>query len=490
MHLPKHTLHVFFFFLAFLVLSVRGFREEYFPYIAFATLMVFLAYAVRFKWQELIPTSFVVLFILFLKVFVFAPPDIESVGSEVVWLKEVREGRLVAVLEDGRWIKVEEGVEIGDTVDKETGKLLLKANPLLSLFPKLRFSLYKKIGESIDYPISSLVSACTLGVRWELPHSLKALFSLSGLYHFLAISGLHVGIAVGAISLLFKLFRLKRPILYACLVLLPLMPLTGLPPSAVRAYLFALLIAIGVESYRKVDPLYLLGFLLLLSSLLWEVNLSAVLSFLAVGGILLAATHSTGRLESFLKVSLAPFLLTLPVILYIFGTVNYLSWLSTLAVGIIFTPFLALSFLSEITLFKLSLVLKGVELLGELFVRSGWKSFELTKGAIVHAELPIETVSLALIASLALVLVGKTRLFLTPLALLLLFALFNQNKTVGEELSLRGKVLNSARFLSSEGQKYEECTIRSTYVMPYARKFLFKNRLIDERLELWEERGG
>jgi len=83
-----------------------------------------------------------------------------------------------------------------------------------------------------------------------------------------------------------RMLSLKKPLTKASLVVLPLMPLTGLPPSAVRAYLFTLFVSLGVESFRKISPFYLLGVVFFITAVTGNISIGAVLSFLAVGGIL------------------------------------------------------------------------------------------------------------------------------------------------------------------------------------------------------------
>jgi len=480
----KEVLYIY--FLSFGVLTFKSVGSPYFPFLLTATLMLFTAYALRFRWQELLPGALIVAALLAL--FSLLSPSQEARLREVKWIRELPGHQKIAVLESREWVRLkDERVEIGDIVSPR-GELSLKRSSLWKELQRLRYKLYRKIEEEIDYPVSSVVGACTLGVRQELPYSTKGYFALSGLYHFLAISGLHVGIVIGALAALLRLLKLRRPITTAALLILPLMPLTGLPPSAVRAYLFTLLLGLGVEEFRRVSPLYLLGWVMLLTALLSRFSLSATLSFLAVGGILLQLEGKESRMVKSLKVAVAPLLFTLPVILYTFGTVNSASWLSTVVVGFIFSPFLVLSFLGQITLFKIDFINSAVQLFGELFVKATQISFFNTRWWIIHSEISLGLAGTTLLTVLALVLLGRKRLTLLPPALLLLYAAFNQTVVRGEELKLEGRKLNSFRFVAAEGQRYEECRIYGTYVMPATRKLLFKSSLIDLRVEELERR--
>ena len=352
----------------------------------------------------------------------------------------------------------------------------------------MRYSLYRKLEGKIDYPVSALVGAATLGFRFELPASIKGFFSLAGVYHFLAISGLHVGVVIGAIAFLLKLLKIPKPLTVSALLMLPLLPLTGLPPSAVRAYLFTLLIAIGLENYRKITPLYLLGVVMLFTIIFGEFNLSAALSFSAVGGILTAIETEKNQKLKFLKASIAPMLFTLPIVFSVFGTVNLLSWLTTFVLGFIFTPFLIFSFLSQITLLKVEVINKITETLGILFIKGAREAFELTKFAIIHSELPIVITGSAFLITLYLILFHEGKYFLAPLLGLLLYGALNQTVVSNKTLTLEGWKVNSFRFISTEGQRYKHCKIWASYVFPATKKLLFRSQLFDERvptLERW-----
>jgi len=479
---------IYIYFLAFCVLTFKSAGTPYFPFLLLATLILFAAYALKFSWKELLPGGGIVaaLLIIFAAI---APPKCQV--NKVVWIKELPNHRRIALLENGKWIRLKgEEAEVGDLLVSGEGELLKKENSLGAKLQRLRYKTYKRAEENLDYPVSAVVGACTLGIRHELPHQLKGYFALSGLYHFLAISGLHVGIVVGALAGILKLLRFRRPITTASLLILPLMPLTGLPPSALRAYLFTLLLGLGLEEFRKITPLYLLGWVMLITALFGKFNLSATLSFLAVGGILLQAEGEGSKFEKGLRVAAAPLLFTTPVVLHTFGTLNGASWLTTPAVGLIFSPFLILSFLSQITLFKVALVNSATQLLGELFIQSTQLSFLATKWWIIHSEIPLTLAGIALLGALILALAGRVRLSLLPPTLLVIFAAFNQTTIENREIRLTGWKLNSFRFVATEGQRYRNCTIYGTYVMPATRKFLFKNTLIDLRtVGLFSKKG-
>lgn len=473
--LQKHVVYIF--FLSFFALSFKKFGTPYFPYLLTATLILFLNYVIRFKLMELFPGVLVVL--PFLIVPHFVKPEGNGGLSKVLWVKEYKDNYKVAVLEGWKYVRLKDNAEPGDLVNSK-GEVVKR--PLFSL-NRFRFHLYQRIEESLDYPISALAGAVTLGFRYELPASVKGYSALSGIYHFLAISGLHVGIVVGALALLFKLLRMRKPLTLASICILPLMPLTGLPPSALRSYLFMFLLAVGLENYRKITPLYLLGVVMLFTVLTGKFNLSATLSFSAVAGILLAVEGEGGKFIKSVKASFAPMFSTLPIVLTTFGTFNPLSWLTTLLAGFLFTPFLIGTFLMEITLEKIPVVNAITEFLGYQFILSAHYLFSLTKWSLTHYEAPLWLSGVTMLLMLFLSLFSKPVYAFIPPFLLVLYSLIFPTVISGVRVEFPGWKLNSFYFVSTEGQKYRNSVLEASYVFPATKKLLFRNTLFDNRLK-------
>lgn len=120
-------------------------------------------------------------------------------------------------------------------------------NQLFSISVKIRDRLKKITNQLINSPYNSLLIGILLGERNGLSPEVKDTFIESGIMHILAVSGLHVGIIVAALSLLFKFLSLPRP-LKAVLLLLSLIfysSLSGFRPSVLRAALMFSLLVIG-----------------------------------------------------------------------------------------------------------------------------------------------------------------------------------------------------------------------------------------------------
>ncbi len=144
--------------------------------------------------------------------------------------------------------------------------------------------------ENLGYPASSLFKALFLGVRDEVPEIIQQGFVNTGTCHFLAISGLHVGIVCVVVLFLTRMLRQRflRWALASALLMLYLF-LVGPRPSMVRASITAMVAGLSTFLDRDSNPLNLFGLVLLAIQLIdpySAYSLAFQLSFLSVGGIL------------------------------------------------------------------------------------------------------------------------------------------------------------------------------------------------------------
>lgn len=176
-----------------------------------------------------------------------------------------------------------------------------------------------------------------IGMREDLDPERFRDFSRLGMTHILAISGMHVGVFVWAVTALGRRLGLtrERTVLAAVWAVPFYVAFTGLSPSVVRAGLTAMggLYAAGKGWLR--DALSLLG-LALVGMLLWSphyiTDVGFQLSFLVTAG-LIAGISSIGRLiplrSAFLHgsitVSLTAQLVSFPLSIYYFNQFSLLS---------------------------------------------------------------------------------------------------------------------------------------------------------------------
>lgn len=137
-------------------------------------------------------------------------------------------------------------------------------------------------------------SAILLGDRSELSYQMKSAFSATGSMHFLAVSGLHVGIIYLFIAFLFP-FRQNRILAFLSLSLILLFLWTyallcGMSVSVVRAVLMLSFVSIAKylnKNSTVINTILLSAFILLLINPYSLFDVGFQLSYVAVIGIVL-----------------------------------------------------------------------------------------------------------------------------------------------------------------------------------------------------------
>lgn len=191
---------------------------------------------------------------------------------------------------------------------------------------------------SLDTDAQSFISALTLGHKDDLSNEIKEAFRASGTSHILAVSGLHVGIVFGAITLIFSLFAthgrlsvIKQIVIIATLWLYAFV--TGLSPSVIRATVMLTIALIGKASGKRLFTYNVLAasaFLILsikpnqLYDAGFQMSFAAVASIIAINPILVGAFNPqrklTNSITNLFTVSLSAQIGVLPITLYYFGT--------------------------------------------------------------------------------------------------------------------------------------------------------------------------
>jgi len=227
-----------------------------------------------------------------------------------------------------------------------------------------------------------VLEAMLLGTRGSLSPEVKTAMVRAGVYHVLAISGLHVGILVFMISILVTVLRLGRTrrVAASLAIVVFYVVFTGMRPSAMRAGTFFLVLSIARLWQYKVDYSNAVCFavvvLLVLSpGLAWDLGFR--LSFGAVFGMTLLLPAITSpvhraasvlvKVRSFVEVGLlvsfSAQVLTVPLLLWSFGRVSIIAGVSNLFV----LPVMSLALTAGIEGAVFAAILPG---LGSVFMRS------------------------------------------------------------------------------------------------------------------------
>ncbi|MBI3733127.1 MAG: ComEC/Rec2 family competence protein [Chloroflexi bacterium] len=226
-----------------------------------------------------------------------------------------------------------------------------QGNPLWAWLFTLRDRAHATISQSLPEPQASLLTGVLLGIDRDLPDQTREAFNRTGTTHILALSGYNIAIAAGFFFVLARLIVRKRHawalvtlgiILYVVLV--------GASASVTRAGIMAVCLLLGPVFGRRayaLDALILSADVMALHSpyVLWSISFQ--LSFAATLAIILLATRLDQRLSGWVErrvqsdsgryvlglglsdgaTGLAATVATLPIIVYNFHTVAWLSLL-------------------------------------------------------------------------------------------------------------------------------------------------------------------
>ena len=202
---------------------------------------------------------------------------------------------------------------------------------------------------------AGVLGAMILGEKNYLPTERRDMFQQTGIGHMLAISGLHISLLGAGLFLFLRTYvmPMKKAVIVTVVFLFLYGEFTGFPVATARAVLMmccALFARYAGRSYDGLSALSLSGIITLLQEPLQLFQCGFLLSYTAVGGILLLApvmekiTPLLKKRKGWEKIlqSLLPsvfiFLFTLPVMLWFFYEICPYSVLANLLV----LPFLAL----------------------------------------------------------------------------------------------------------------------------------------------------
>ena len=224
-----------------------------------------------------------------------------------------------------------------------------------SLFVRTRVALYRRLRSACGDTYGSIAYCMLTGDKSELDATTANLYSVSGIGHILAVSGLHVGILVGVLLFLFRRLRLPRVVQICCIcgLLLLYAAFVGFTASVLRASIMcaiAMFTWLNGERYDALNTMSLAFAVLLVFEpfLLFEVGF--LLTFTAVFGLILFSPAISSALRrircpaflaSPLSATLSVHIGILPVTAYFFGAVQTYSVFFNLLI----VPLLSVTFI-------------------------------------------------------------------------------------------------------------------------------------------------
>ena len=235
---------------------------------------------------------------------------------------------------------------------------------------QLGHAMQARIRELFSGDDAGFLLALLTGRRGELSTQADVDLSEAGVYHILAVSGMHCAYLLALVGFLAGNHRRRLTAAVAIPVLIFYALLTGASPSVVRACVMLSFLTAAPLFRRESDPptaLLTALFLILANNPFAAKSISLQLSFGAVAGLLwlsprvyrtLAGEKRHGRLFAFTASSASATVgclaLTAPISAYYFGSFALVSFLSNLlclwVVGIVFTGGLAAVLLSFVWL--------------------------------------------------------------------------------------------------------------------------------------------
>lgn len=225
------------------------------------------------------------------------------------------------------------------------------SEPLIGKVPQWRSKLLDVIDEIFPEDVSGFCKALLLGDSDELDYETSTAFTLCGIRHVVAVSGLHVSMLFGLIYLLSARKRVLTAII-GIPVLVLFSALVGFTPSVVRASILQILMMLAMLFEREYDQPTALSFAALVMQVvnpLVVASVSLQLSFGCMTGIAMLSQrikewlldkkrlgHFASRwakpLASSLAVSLSAMVFTTPLVAIHFGVVSLISVVSNLLI--------------------------------------------------------------------------------------------------------------------------------------------------------------
>jgi competence protein ComEC len=195
---------------------------------------------------------------------------------------------------------------------------------------------------ALGEPAASFGLGLLVGIRALIPKDLQTTLALVGLSHLVAVSGYNLTIIVRAVERLCLRFGRGIALVVSLWVIAGFMAVTGASASIVRAAVVSVLLLLAAYYGRNFKPVVLLLLAAAATALVkpsYLTDLGWLLSFLAFYGILVLTPAIWTRfgepksiIIKLLTESLSAQIMTLPLILFIFGQLSIVAPLSNVLI--------------------------------------------------------------------------------------------------------------------------------------------------------------
>jgi competence protein ComEC len=195
---------------------------------------------------------------------------------------------------------------------------------------------------ALSEPAASFGLGLLVGIRALIPKPLQAELALVGLSHLVAVSGYNLTIIVRAVERILIRFGRGIALIASLWMIAAFLAVTGASASVVRAAMVSIMMLLATYYGRQFKPLVLIFIAASATALVkpdYLTDLGWLLSFLAFFGILVLAPAIWRRfgepksiLLKLLIETLCAQILTLPLILFIFGQLSIVAPLTNLLI--------------------------------------------------------------------------------------------------------------------------------------------------------------
>lgn len=250
------------------------------------------------------------------------------------------------------------GFDYSDYLKQENIYLICKSNMNdIKIIAKKSLPMYKmwintlknrfedNISAILPRENAGIANALLLGDSKYIEKKQKQRFSDASLSHILAISGMHVGLAISTLSVLLKKFDNRKGKYILILFLIFFMELTGCLPSVIRAVIMSIIAIISKLVYRKSDTLNnicISCLIILIINPYYILNIGFQLSFLGTLGIVLFYERlnsiickfkvKIGIIKKTILLSISANILIFPILVYSFNSISLVFLLSNILV--------------------------------------------------------------------------------------------------------------------------------------------------------------
>ncbi len=249
------------------------------------------------------------------------------------------------------------GVSVGAYTFQDIVVSEAQSRPPFFYILKLRAAIKSTVNSYLPNENGGLITALLLGDTSGLSYETKQAFSNTGVAHIFSVSGLHMSVWVMSVLALLEALKVKRKAaaLISIAFLFLLFGLTGFSTTCMRSGFMYLLMLVGYIVRRKADPLNSLGFAVFVITIISPyaaISVGLQLSFLSTLGIITMYSPISKPVfrriniigfrfpRSLLKaiagsvcVTIPAVVFTMPVIIYVFGSVSLIAPLSNLMIN-------------------------------------------------------------------------------------------------------------------------------------------------------------